>query len=162
MSQNSGLAHCMYCDSHWDYCCDYQGWVDYLLKNEAVSKQDLHLKLFKLIPDELAPGRESEEWDTLKKVGQSFAKAKDNCAKAKEAFDNALKTYVEAWENLNETREIYHRANEAYHKTKEVYDEALNAYYEAWDAYFSKYTEELQILHNKMFPDCPWDGESIF
>ena len=68
--------------------------------------------------------------------------------KAKEVYNKALQSRIMAWE--------------AFNKATDDYNEALNAYYEAWDAYFSKYTEELQILHNKMFPDCPWDGESIF
>ena len=52
MRQNSGLAHCIYPDRHWDYCGNYQEMVEYIKINESEIKKELHLKLFKLIPNE--------------------------------------------------------------------------------------------------------------
>jgi len=134
MKQNSGLAHCVHHDIHWEYCYNYQKRVEFIKENKPKEEQELRLKLFKLLPNKLVPGRESAEWKACIKTGKSYNKA--------------LQSRIMAWE--------------AFNKATDDYNEALNAYYEAWDAYFSKYTEELQILHNKMFPDCPWDGESIF
>ena len=137
MRQNSGLAHCIKSNRHWDYCGNYQEMVEYIKINESEIKKELHLKLFKLIPNKLVPGREYKEWKAYKKAGETLNKALQSCIMAREAYDKAKVACKKRGESLvNLLR--------------------------AWDAYYSKYANELQILHDKMFPDCPWDGESIF
>ena len=34
--------------------------------------------------------------------------------------------------------------------------------WKAWQTYEHKYAKELAELHEKLFPDCPWDGFTIF
>jgi len=53
-------------------------------------------------------------------------------------------------------------ARDAYNKEKEAYTNAFDVYIEAEHAYLKKYGEELKSLHDKLCPDCPWDGETIF
>ena len=146
MRQNSGLAHCIYPDRHWGYCCNYQLEIEYLKKFESGKKQELqkkelYLKLFKLIPNKLVPGRESKEWKAYVKAGQKFWKSKLFCIKATETYNKVWQSYLTA---------------------KEALEKANIAYYKARDAYYSKYANELQILHDEMFPDCTWNGKTIF
>ena len=50
----------------------------------------------------------------------------------------------------------------AYDKAEEAYDEAGEACGKAEEAYFKKFGKELELLHEKLCPDCPWDGYTIF
>ena len=88
----------------------------------------------KQFPNKLVPGREYKEWKAYIKAVKSYNKALQSCIMAREAYDKA-------WEAL---------------------EKANIAYYKARDAYYSKYANELQILHDEMFPDCTWDGKTIF
>ena len=204
MRQNSGLAHCVHHDIHWEYCYDYRGRAEFIKANKPEDEQDLRLKLFKLIPNKLVPGIESKEWRSYVKAGQKFWKSKLFCIKATETYNKVWQSYLTAKEAEDKAEELYYdlteetyRGGSAYIKAKEVYCEArgvyceakesrimaweayleawkaykkarkayydvLHSYDKAWDAYFSKYAEELQTLHNKMFPDCTWNGETIF
>ena len=205
MRQNSGLAHCIHPDRHWGYCLNFQLEFEYLKKFESGKKQELqkkelYLKLFKLIPNKLVPGRESKEWKAYVKAGQKLRdwKSKLFCIKATETYNKVWQSYLTAKEAEDKAKELYYDAKEetykgesayikakevyyeakesrimaweayltevwkAYKKAKKAYYDALHSYNEAWDAYFSKYAEELQTLHNKMFPDCTWDGKTIF
>ena len=204
MKQNSGLAHCVHHDIHWEYCYNYQKRVEFIKENKPKEEQELRLKLFKLLPNKLVPGRKSAEWKACIKAGKSYNKALQSCIMAREAYDKALQSCIMAREAYDKAEELYYdlteetyRGGSAYIKAKEVYCEAKEVYCEArgvyceakesrimaweayleawkaykkarkandeaWDAYFSKYAEELQTLHNKMFPDCTWNGKTIF
>ena len=39
---------------------------------------------------------------------------------------------------------------------------AQKAYDKAREAYLKEYSKELNALHDKLFPDCTWNGRSIF
>jgi len=197
MRQNSGLAHCVHHDIHWEYCCNYQLEVEYLKKFESGKKQELQKKLFKLIPNKLVPGIESKEWRSYVKADQKFCKSKLCCIKAIENYNKLWQSYVTAKEAEDKAEELYYDATEeaykeesayikargvyceakesrimaweaylevwkAYKKARKAYHDALHSYDEAWDAYLSKYALELQALHDKMFPDCTWNGKTIF
>ena len=137
MKQNSGLAHCVHHDIHWEYCYNYQKRVEFIKENKPKEEQELRLKLFKLLPNKLVPGRESAEWKACIKAVKSYNKALQSCIMAREAYDKAKVACKKRGESLvNLLR--------------------------AWDAYYSKYANELQILHDEMFPDCTWNGKTIF
>jgi len=146
MRQNSGLAHCMYSNNHWDFCSDYRKIVKYIKKNKSKDEQELLLKMFKLIPNKLVPGRESKEWEDCVMAGQSYAKTW-------EAFDKAWKAY----EKLSEYAEFL-----KCEKALEDLNKAMKPYKKAHKVYFSKYAEELQTLHDKMFTDCHKETEKLF
>lgn len=124
IKQNSGLAHCLHHGTHWEFCHDFNEREDYIRENKPADEVELRLKLFKLIPDEICPGKDSAEW-------QAF---------------QALQAYDTAWPA--------HKAGQAF--------QVLQAYDTAWRAYLNKYADELAVLHSKLFPDCPWDGKTIF
>jgi tetratricopeptide (TPR) repeat protein len=200
MRQNSGLAHCVHHDIHWEYCYDYRGRAEFIKANKPEDEQDLRLKLFKLIPNKLVPGIESKEWRSYVKAGQKFWKSKLFCIKATETYNKVWQSYLTAKEAEDKAEELYYdlteetykgesayikagrsfakaietyimamkafdkigKAREAYEKAWEALEKANIAYYKARDAYYSKYANELQILHDEMFPDCTWDGKTIF
>ena len=203
MRQNSGLAHCVHHDIHWEYCYDYRGRAEFIKANKPEDEQDLRLKLFKLIPNKLVPGIESKEWRSYVKAGQKFWKSKLFCIKATETYNKVWQSYLTAKEadflraSLDKAEELYYdlteetyRGGSAYIKAKEVYYEAkesrimeweayleawkaykkarkayydvLHSYDKAWNAYYAQYDYKLQILHDEMFPDCTWNGKTIF
>ena len=145
----SGLAHCYYHDSHWGWCGDYNERVEYIKINKPSDEVPLRLKLFQLVPKDRIPGRESPEWIAFVKAGEARAKAGEVYAKAGEAYPKAsIADYDKAWE-------AYDKAWEAFVKTGE-------AFYKTWEAYYNKRQGELEQLHTELFPDCPWNGYSIF
>ena len=105
MSKSGFAFHC-HPDVLCEYVYDYDARVRFIKEYKPKSEQKLRLKLFKLIPDELMPGRDSPD----------------------------CKAYGKAWK----------------------------AYDKAWEAYDKNYGEEIERLHAKLCPDCPWDGKTIF
>jgi len=59
------------------------------------------------------------------------------------------------WKACDKAEEACDKAEEAYFKAEETYDKA-------GEAYFKKFGKELELLHEKLCPDCPWDGYTIF
>jgi len=49
-----------------------------------------------------------------------------------------------------------------YPANKNDYKKAWNDYEKAWQIYLFLNEEKLDALHYKMFPDCTWNGETIF
>lgn len=95
----SGIAfHCHH-DKLFEYVYDYDERVKYIKESKPKNEVDLRLRLFKMIPEDLLPGRESIKW----------------------------KKYIKAWR-----------------------------------AYIQKYEKDFITLHEKLCPECPWNGESIF
>ena len=70
----------------------------------------------------------------------------------------AGKAYLKAWEAYMEAGEAYVEAREAYVEAWKVYIKTLNAYYKA----LKKYDKQIEALHKKECPNCPWNGHSIF
>ena len=139
--------HCHH-DVLVEYVHDYDERVKFIKEYKPKSEQGLRLKLFKLIPDELAPGKDSAKWEA--------------CDKAREACDKAREAYTKAREAYDKAREAYTKAREAYDKAWEACDKARVAYDKARVAYVAKFGTELQQLHENLCLDCPWDGHTIF
>ena len=73
----------------------------------------------------------------LIEAGQKYAEAWQKCDEAGQKREEAWQKYAEAWQ----------KRDEAWQK----YDEVLE-----------KYAIEINALHEKECPDCPWDGKTIF
>jgi hypothetical protein len=143
----------------------------------------------KQFPNKLVPGIESKEWRSYVKAGQKFWKSKLFCIKAIENYNKLWQSYVTAKEAEDKAeeaykgdsayvkaKEVYYEAKEsrimaweayleawkAYKKARKAYYDALHSYDEALNSYSSKYESELQALHDEMFPDCTWNGKTIF
>ena len=71
---------------------------------------------------------------------------------------NLPKEVIEAWRACDEALRAYDEARRAYNEALRAYDEARRAYDEA----ILKNETEIEELHKKECPNCPWDGETIF
>ena len=88
-----GLAfHCHH-GTLYEFVYDYDERVRYIKEFKPKGEQELRLRLFKLVPLERIPGKDSPEWQA--------------CAIAREA-------YVTAWQAYVTAREAYVTAREAY------------------------------------------------
>ncbi len=68
-----GLAfHCHH-GTLFEYCHDYQERVDYIKNRKPKNEQELRLRLFKMIPDELLP----KGWEKVDKAIGAYNKAWD-------------------------------------------------------------------------------------
>ena len=62
-------------------------------------------------------------------------------------------------------RKAWDKARKAYVKAREAWDGAREACNKAWAAYLKAlrdHKDEIEALHTKECPNCPWDGETIF
>ena len=144
---NSGLAHaCHHRIPHFGFCHDFKERVEYIKKYKPADEAPIRPKWFKLIPDDVLPGKDSPEWNAYVKAWDVCERAWDDCKKAQLAYERAWNAYVKAWN-------VYVKAWDAYVK-------AWDAYVKAWDAYLDKYASELDKLHYTLFPGCPWNGET--
>ena len=144
----SGLAfHCHH-NKLFEYVYDYNERVAFIKDNKPKKEQELRLRLFQIIPDELIPGRDSQEYVAYAKPWVASAKAWVASAKARVASDKA--------------RVAYAKARVAYAKARVASDKAWVASDKAWVAYDKKYRLEIEKLHQELCPDCPWDGHTIF
>jgi len=78
---------------------------------------------------------------------------------------------IEAGKAYCKAGKAYHKAREAYYRAEVVRDKAGKAYYEARVAYgktgiaygkaLRDHKDEIEALHTKEHPGCPWDGERL-
>ena len=89
----------------------------------------------------------------LKLLKPVKGKLPDEVVKARKACDKAWKVCDKAWEVCDKAWEAYVKAWEAYVKARKAYDNT-----------FKKYSKEINELHEKECPNCPWSSEksSIF
>ena len=87
----SGPAFHGHHDTLVGFCYDYDGRVEYIVNLKPREERELRLRLFKLIPEEKIPGRDSEEF-------QAITKAWEAQAKAWEAQAKAWETQAKVWE----------------------------------------------------------------
>ena len=146
--KKSGLASHVHHDKLFEYCHDYDERVRYIKESKPENEQKLRLKLFQLIPASQLPGLDSTEWDAYVKAGDAYGKTWDAYGKARDACGKARDACGKTWD-------VYLKAGDAYFKARDIYRKER-------DAYFKKYAKELEALHSKLCPDCPWDGKTIF
>ena len=139
--EKSGLAHCRHHGKHWEFCNDYDERVAYIKAYKPDGEQPLRLKLFGIVSDDLVPGKDSPEWQTCVKAGQAYVKAGQAEVKAGQA---------------------YVKAGQAEVKARQTYVKAWQADEKARQAYVQRYQPELDALHAKLWPDCTWNGKTIF
>ena len=92
MELNQGLAHCLSHDVHWEYCWDYEERLEFIKQEKPPEEQALRLKLLQIVPDEMIPGRDSEEWQSCKQAGEARERAWQACGRA-------WQTWQQAWQD---------------------------------------------------------------
>ena len=168
----TGLAFHLHHGTLAEWCFSEEERREYIKEYKPVEEQKIRLRLLQIIPDNLLPV-------TLSKAGRAYDEAREAYHKAREAYRKVEEVYRRA-------EEAYHQAEEAYYKTKIAYVEVEEAYGKAREAYgkagevhgrameaygkamrtFNEtridYMPQIEALHKKLCPDCPWDGETIF
>ena len=158
----SGIAfHCHH-EELCEFVYDYDGWVNFIKTNKPEEERELRLRLFKLIPDDLLPGKESGEWEAYEKAWKACDKARDAYEKAWKACDKARDACEKAWEACDKARDAYEKAWEACDKAGDAYRTAFEAFKKAWKAYKKAWGKQIVALHEELCPNCPWDGKTIF
>lgn len=151
----SGLGmHCHH-DVLFEWVWDFDERVADIRANKPKEEQELRLRLFKMVPVKLTPGRRSKLWVALNKAWAAYNKARV-------AHNKALAACNKAWAAQDKAEAAYDKAQVACDKALAACSKAKVACDKAWDAYNEEYVKELDALHEKLCPDCPWDGETIF
>ena len=78
--------------------------------------------------------------------------------KLPEAYKTAQEAYKITWNAYKMTWNTYKTAQEAYKTAQEAYKITCKAYETIWKAY----KEEIEKLHKKECPGCPWNDSTIF
>ena len=124
--------------------------IEYIKNNKSKNEIELRLKLLKPVKGKLP--------DEIIKVGKAYYKAQETSDKVGEA-------YYKTWEAYIKTGEVSDKAWEAYYKPWEAYYKMWEAYVKVWEVYdktLKKYSKEINELHEKECPNCPWQNGTIF
>ena len=119
--------------------------IDYINKDKPKQEIALRLKLLQPVNG---------------KLPDEYVKADEARVKAYEARDKA----DEAWEARVKADEAYEARDKAYEarvKAYKAYEARVKAY-KAWEKAREKYKSQIEELHNKECPNCPWNGTTIF
>ena len=97
-------------DRLYEFVYDYDERVNYIKQHKPADEIELRLRLFKLIPEQLIPGRNSEEYAAYSKADAAYkayaacaayGKADAACSKAYAAYAAYDKKYGHEIENLH-------------------------------------------------------------
>ena len=130
--QQSGLAHLCHHNAHWEYCYSFDERVVYIKAYKPAWEQEARLKWFAIIPDVDLPGKGSLEWQAYVTAGQAYVTARRVYGIEWQAYEIARS--VTAWQASETARQ----------------------------AYVEKFAVELEVLHTRLFPGCPWNEETMF
>ncbi len=94
MEIKSGLSHCCHHDRHWEFCYNYNEPVECIKLQKPMNEQSLRLRLFRLVPNDKLPGRDSAEWLCYYKAWTAYHKAWGTYNKEEAACDKAWTAYL--------------------------------------------------------------------
>jgi len=156
MSKKAGFYWLLHHDKLLEWCYDEQERIDYIKKCKPTNERETRLKWMKPVKGKLPKA--------VIEAGEACDKAGKSCDKAWKAYGKAWKAYGKAEEAYYKAREAYDKAGKAYCKAREACDKAGKAYCKAREAYgkvLRDHKDEIEALHAKEQPDCPWDGERL-
>src|SRR3990167_5353018 len=107
---------------------EYEVRLRYIREEKPENERSLRERLFKVIPGKELP-------TDLKKL----------CAKGERLWTKGQKLYAEG-------RKLWAEGQKLWTKGKKLYDEGQKL----WDEGKKLYAKEMQDLHIKLCPDCPW------
>ena len=139
-----------------EWCTNYEGRRTYIIDEKPKSEQELRLRLFQPIRGRL-PEKITSAEATYAEAEAARDKAWAARAEAWAACDKAWAAYAEAEAAYAEAEAARHKAWAACAETEAARHKAWTACDKAWAAC----AEELEALHAKECPDCPWDGHTI-
>ena len=172
MKIKSGLAFHCYDGKLYEFVYNYDERVEWIKISKRQEEQELSLRLLKMIPLKLVPGREDKEYQTLINASEIVRKTGKACAKAWERYKEVWKSCSESWviygeagKALDEARKVSKKivkVGEVCGKTREARNKAWGNYGRAWEAYNNKWGTKIVSLHEELCPNCPWNGQTIF
>ena len=117
--------------------------IDFIKENKPEDEIELRLKLLKPVKGKLP--------DEVIKAGEAYYKAQETSGKVWEAYYKTWEASVKSWEASVKAWEVYAKAWETRDEARRAYDKILK-----------KYSKEIDILHKKECPNCPWQNGTIF
>jgi hypothetical protein len=123
---------------------------EFIRSNKLPSEIETRLRLFQPVRGKLTLPKYWQEVEA--KWEEAYAKWREADAKWREAYAK--------WREADAKRqEAYAKRQEAYAKWQEAYAKRQEAYAK-WQA--SPSWKEVEALHRKECPNCPWNGSTIF
>ena len=107
--------------------------IKFIKENKPKDEIELRLKLLKPVKGKL-PDEVIKAWEISNKVWEAYYKTWEASDKSWEASVKAWEVYAKAWETRDEARRAY-------------------------DKILKKYSKEINELHEKECPNCPWDSK---
>jgi len=137
MSKKAGFYWLLHHDRIIEWCYDLQERIDYIKKRKPANEIETRLKWMKPVKGKL-PKAVIEAGKACDKVYR----------KAEKAYDNVRRAHG---------KQAYDKAGEAYTKAAEVRIKAEVACREA----LQDHKDEIEALHAKEQPGCPWNGSTL-
>lgn len=114
--KNSGLAFHVHHNELIEWCYDYKRRVEVIKKTKPLREQELRLRLFKLIPDELLPPELVKAWEAEGKAREVRDKAWETWGIARKVRDKAYEAWGIAYEAWSMAYKVVDPQLEALHK----------------------------------------------
>jgi len=131
--------------------------IKFIKENKPKDEIKLRLKLLKPVKGKLPLERDE--------VRQKYDEARQKCDEVRQKYDEVRQKYDEARQKCDEAWQKCDEAWQKYDEARQKYNEARQKCNEAWQKYDEvrqKYKSQIEVLHKKECPNCPWTGSSIF
>jgi len=142
MSKQAGFYWHVHHDMLLEWCYDLEERIDYIKKLKPADEVETRLKWMQPVEGKLPKA--------VIEAGKAYCKAR-------EVYRKAGETYWEACYAEEKVGEAYGKAREAYRKAWKPYCKAREPYHKA----LRDHKDEVEALHDKEHPDCPWDGKTL-
>lgn len=136
--RNAGFHWHVHHDVLVEWCRDYQSRLEYIKSKKAKCRQKLRIRLLQPVKGKLPKG----------------------FVEAQKAYNKALEAYNESWETYNKVWKDYD-CNKKRKTCIEREKTCVSAQKTCLKAR-KTYLLEIETLHKKECPDCPWNGRTIF
>ena len=141
-----------------DWAYDYQERVEWIRMIKPLEEQELRLRLFKMIPEDALP--KTEDYAACQTTQLAYKEARAAYDEANNAYYEADRAYGEALDVYGKALDVYEDARDAYKEVHTAYSKVEKGRNKAFDTYIRSF--DLDNLHQRLCPNCPWDGETIF
>ena len=134
---------------------EYEVRLRYIREEKPENERSLRERLFKVIPGKELP---TDLKKLCAKGERLWTKGQKLYAEGRKLYDEGNKLYAEGKKLCDEGRKLWAEGQKLWTKGKKLYDEGQKL----WDEGKKLYAKEMQDLHIKLCPDCPWNGKTIF
>jgi exonuclease VII small subunit len=138
--------------------------IDYILRNKPEDEQAIRLHWLRPCPFELPErltkaGAERDKAEAeYNKAWAEWQKALAEWDKAGAELDKARAEWDKAWAEWQKARAEYNKARAELDKAQAEYNKAGAE----WQKAEAECKDEINAQFERYFPDCPWDGETLF